>query len=212
VLERQAALTAVLLDGQALGFIGPGPIDGQVEHALGFARAWLEAAENGQTAPAAFGDLGSGGGLPGLVLACQWPESRVILIESAARRAAFLERAIRALDLGERATLLHRRAEDAGHEPAWRGTLPLVVARGFGPPAVVAECGAPLLRVGGLLIVSEPPNDTQPRWSADGLSRLGLEVSNRLRVGASYQVLRQVALCPQRYPRRAGIPAKRPLF
>ena len=52
-----------------------------------------------------------------------------------------------------------------------------MTARSFGPPAATAECAAPLLAVGGLLVVSEPP-DGPDRWPADALAALGLEPSD----------------------------------
>ena len=86
-----------------------------------------------------------------------------------------------------------------------------VVARSFGAPAVVPECGAPFLRTGGVLVVREPPDvDPAERWPAAGLASVGLardpdEIDGVVR-------LRQVASCPDRFPRRVGVPAKRPLF
>jgi 16S rRNA (guanine527-N7)-methyltransferase len=157
-------------------------------------------------------DLGSGGGVPGLVLACSWATSRWSLIESQHRRAEFLRRAVIHLDLDGRVSVVERRAEDVGRDPEHRGAYDLVVARGFGPPAVVAECAAPLLRRGARLVVSEPPGGEPARWPVEGLRLLGLAVERRRTVPSAFQTLRQVAACPARYPRRPGIPAKRPLF
>jgi 16S rRNA (guanine527-N7)-methyltransferase len=117
----------------------------------------------------------------------------------------------------------------------YRGTFDGVVVRSFGPPAVVAECAAPFLRVGGWLIVSEPPTDDDAavldtdsadqqvelrrataeesgRWPADKLAPLGLEPLESVRTEFGYQILRQVLLCPDRFPRRNGVPSKKPLF
>jgi 16S rRNA (guanine527-N7)-methyltransferase len=60
-----------------------------------------------------------------------------------------------------------------------------------------------------VLIVSEPPEQTD-RWPIDGVAEFGLELAEQSPAGM--QVLRQVELCPDRYPRRVGIPAKRPHF
>ena len=93
-----------------------------------------------------------------------------------------------------------------------RAAFDLVVARSFGPPAVVAECAAPFLRVGGRLAVSEPPTG-EDRWPPAPLAELGLEATERRDVGGAHvQLLRQTAPCPDRYPRRTGVPTKRPLF
>jgi 16S rRNA (guanine527-N7)-methyltransferase len=160
-------------------------------------------------APEAFLDLGSGGGLPGLVLMLQWPDTRAVLLDANRRRCAFLQDAVDALSLGSRVTVDHRRAEEAGRDPERRGSCDLVVARSFGPPAVTAECGAPFLRVGGRLIVSEPPEGSKERWS--GVGEFGLVREATLATSA-YATFRQQIPCPERYPRRVGIPTKRPLW
>lgn len=157
-------------------------------------------------------DLGSGAGLPGLVLAVLWPGSRWALLDANRRRTTFLGQAVAALDVGDRVEVLMARAESVGREPGRRRTADLVVARGFGPPAVVAECAAPLLRVGGALVVAEPPGGAPNRWPASGLQLLGLVEDGHATVPVALQRLRQIAPCPDRYPRRVGIPLKRPLF
>jgi 16S rRNA (guanine527-N7)-methyltransferase len=101
-----------------------------------------------------------------------------------------------------------------------------VLARSFGRPAVVAECAAPLLRPGGWLVVSEPPGSSPedrpdlpsdppgegPRWPAEPLGQLGLTPDQLVHEEFDYQTLRQADPCPERFPRRDGVPAKRPLF
>jgi 16S rRNA (guanine527-N7)-methyltransferase len=206
-------LTEVLERSRGLGFLGPGSVRLHVDHATGFA-AGIE------PAPAHFLDLGSGGGVPGLVLARRWPESRAVLLDARDRRCGFLREAVRDLGLAERVVVVWARAEEAGHRDYLRGAFDLVVARGFGPPAVTAECGAPFLRVGGTLAVSEPPVDgdaegplaASGRWAAAGLARLGLAVGRSWTDGYRYQALDQVEPCPSRYARNPGVPAKRPLF
>jgi 16S rRNA (guanine527-N7)-methyltransferase len=163
--------------------------------------------------PARAADLGSGGGVPALVLALRFSEMKWVLIEAAARRAAFLREAVERLGLDGRAVVVEDRAEAAGRQPQYRGSFDVVTARSFGPPAVVAECAAPLLRIGGRVVVSEPPGGAPARWPTEGLVLLGLAPAASVEsAGATYQVLRQVEACPDRWPRRVGIPAKRPLF
>lgn len=80
---------------------------------------------------------------------------------------------------------------------------------------MVAECAAPFLRVGGCLITSEPPEEltsTSERWPAAGLGLLGLSASRRIDGDFSYRLAEQSAICPDRFPRRVGVPTKRPLF
>jgi 16S rRNA (guanine527-N7)-methyltransferase len=206
-------LIEVMERSRGLGFLGPGSVRVHVDHAAGFA-AGIE------PAPVQFLDLGSGGGVPGLVLARRWPESRAVLLDARERRCGFLREAVRDLDLAERVVVVWARAEEAGHRDYLRGVFDLVVARGFGTPAVTAECGAPFLRVGGTLAVSEPPEDGEAgapleaseRWAPGGVARLGLAVGQSWTDGYRYQALDQVEPCPPRYARNPGIPAKRPLF
>jgi 16S rRNA (guanine527-N7)-methyltransferase len=119
--------------------------------------------------------------------------------------------------LESRVTVVHQRAEVAGRDPAYRGTFDGVVVRSFGSPAVVAECAAPFLRPGGWLIVSEPPgasegDEQSSRWPADQVAQVGLEPGEFVRGDFGYQVLYQREECPDRFPRRNGVPTKHPLF
>ena len=88
----------------------------------------------------------------------------------------------------------------------------IVVARSFGAPAVLAECVAPLLAVGGLLVVSEPPGGDGSRWPAGGLAEVGLAALDAVPGPPALFRAAQTVPCPDRYPRRVGIPAKRPLW
>jgi 16S rRNA (guanine527-N7)-methyltransferase len=199
----------VLLEGQRRGLLGPGPIAPQIAHALEFAEA---AGGLGEQCVRAL-DLGSGGGLPGLALAAAHPETAWTLLDSRRRSVDFLHEAVEGLDLAARVDVLEGRAEEVGRAPAYRGQFQLVTARGFGPPAVTAECAASLLAVGGRLVVSEPPGSVGERWPARPLEQLGVRLleSHRLQHGG-FAVLEQVSTCPETYPRRTGVPAKRPLF
>ena len=188
------------------------PVDDQIAHALGFVCAYESAAGK---APRAVIDLGSGGGVPGFVLLSCWPESRVVLIDSNERRTEFLETESSGRAPAGEVEVIRGRAEEAARTPRLRDQFDLVTSRSFGAPAVAAECGAPFLAVGGTMIVSEPPGSMGgERWPEEGLNVLGLQPLTRARFDDSYgyQVLTKVAQTPDRYPRRVGIPTKRPLF
>lgn len=198
-------LLEILGQSRDLGFLGPGPVAGHVEHS----RVYLAAMDG---LPEGRGmDLGSGGGVPGLVLARSRPGWRWVLLDASARRSAFLIRAAAALGMESRVEVVTGRAEEVGHLPDHRGTYSLVVARSFGPPPVVAECAAPLLAPGGHLMVSEPP-DGQSRWPEEGLAQLGLRLLTASTASPRLAVLEQQELCPERFPRRVGVPSKRPLW
>jgi 16S rRNA (guanine527-N7)-methyltransferase len=217
VNELDPRLTAVLSEGQRRGVVGPGDVGGHVQHALGFlgAAGWRLEPSGFTLDGARTLDLGSGGGLPGLVLALARPDLRLVLLDSNLRGTEFLGEAVETLDLDDRVLVVRARAEAAGHDPSHRGRFDLVVARGFGRPAVTAECGAPFLRVGGRLVVSEPPAEEAEgasRWPPATLAQLGLHPLEPYRGRFSYQVLTQEHPCPDNYARRSGVPAKRPLF
>ncbi|MGD9797019.1 MAG: RsmG family class I SAM-dependent methyltransferase [Acidimicrobiia bacterium] len=202
--DEELALTAVLARARTLGFLGPGPLEAQLAHALAFtAQLPVEVGLDGL-------DLGSGGGLPALVVALARPASTWTLVDAMARRTAFLGEAVEQLGLVGRLTVVTARAEAL--PPAWRGRFDVVTARGFGPPAVLAECAAPWLRVDGVLVVSEPPTCDDGRWPTAPLAGLGLAVDERTPGPPAFIRLRQVHPCPARYPRRTGVPTKRPLW
>jgi 16S rRNA (guanine527-N7)-methyltransferase len=200
-----ADLASVVAEAQRRGFVGDAPVEDALEHARGFAAGVAEP-------PQRFLDLGSGGGLPGLVLLSLWPSATVVLLDANQKRCAFLREAVTALGLDDRVDVVEGRAEALGRQSGLRGGVDVVTSRGFGRPAVTAECAAPFLRVGGLLVVSEPPSDAAQRWPAEGLALCGLAAERTWAPRFHYRSLRQVVACPDRYPRRVGVPAKRPLF
>lgn len=201
-------LLQVMSRSLELGFLGNADIEAQVDHARGFARVI-----NGIPDGSVVADLGAGGGLPGLVLACEWQGARFSLIESSQRRARFLEEAVEQLGLRERASVVQTRAEDAARAGGMRAGFDLVVARSFGTPAVTVECGSPLLRVGGRMVVSDPPGGSgDQRWPESAVAALGLGICPPTPDRYSYRVLLRKLPCPDRFPRRVGVPSKRPLF
>jgi len=159
------------------------------------------------------------------VIATEDQDLRLMLLDSANRSVEFLNWAVDELDLSPRVTVIDARAEDLGRNEEFRGSFDAVIARSFAPPAVTAECAAPLLRVGGRLIVSEPPGYAQragstgasslpsaQRWPAEECGKLGLTPLLSVYDGFGFAILRQTVACPEHYPRRPGIPSKRPLF
>jgi 16S rRNA (guanine527-N7)-methyltransferase len=162
--------------------------------------------------PARIADLGAGAGWPGLALAAALPSAEVWLVESAIRHCRYLERAV---EVGELANVhvVNARAEE------WSWTGDLVTARALAALPVILEYAAPLLVEGGRVVCWK--GAVSPQEDAAGLAAaasLGLE---RLAVhpvrpyaGArdhTLHVFCKIAPTPDRFPRRAGMAAKRPL-
>lgn len=158
-------LVAALRDSQRLGMLGQRPVADAIAHAGAFVDAL--ASVRGTVI-----DLGSGGGVPGLVIARRRPDLRLILVDRRARRTDHLRRLVGRLDLAARVEVLTIDATELGSlRPR---TADAVVGRGFGPPETTLRIAAPLLRDGGLLVISEPPTSRPDRWPGPVLAALGL--------------------------------------
>lgn len=204
-MPADGALLEILEDAQQRGYLGPQPVERQVAHSSAFVSLVGDMAADAV-------DLGSGGGVPGLVLGLRLPRLSLTLVESSIARSAWLESAVLQLGLSDHVRVVHARVEELGRTEC-RANFEIATARSFGAPAVLAECAAPLLRQAGLLLVAEPPSPAADRWSAQGLAELGLGPPVvKVVEGFHFAQLTQERPCPPRYPRRVGIPAKRPLF
>jgi len=171
-----------------------------------------------KSATTTIADLGTGGGFPGLPMRIVDPSLRLTLIEAQARRCRFLEAVVSALDLPD-VRIVQARAEDAGRDPALRASFQVVVARALAALPVLVEYGLPLLRDGGVLAtpkgsrVEEELSDAGRAIAALG-GRLEPSVPLPLPPDVAQQhvvLVRRVGPLDDRYPRRAGMPSKRPL-
>ena len=163
-------------------------------------------------------DVGSGAGLPGLPIKIARPDLRLTLLEANEKKAAFMERVIAELSL-EGASVLSARAEEAGRLPEHRASYALVLARAVAPLRVLAELALPFLAIGGVL--AAPKGSAAPREVREAqaaLEALGGAVEETARLKApsggrplTLLLVRKTGETPGRYPRRPGIPRKRPL-
>jgi 16S rRNA (guanine527-N7)-methyltransferase len=206
--EIRYRLTQQLDEARTRGFVGPGPVDVHLDHGEAMAAA-VEGDFRGR-----FLDLGSGGGVPGLVLLATWGHATATLLDARRRRCSFLEGTLEDLGWAERASVACGRAEELARAPDFRGAFELVVARGFGGPATTAECAVGFLVPEGQVVVSEPPGTPDPhRWPADGLAELGLSGPElRSGGGAGVAILTATGPVGERWPRRVGVPGRRPLW
>ncbi|MEZ5382722.1 MAG: RsmG family class I SAM-dependent methyltransferase [Microthrixaceae bacterium] len=204
------ALLAVLGDAQRLGFLGQGPVERHIDHALGFAGAWQRARPG--LRPASIADLGSGGGVPGLVLAVA-TGADLVLIDAKSRRTDWLAEAAWRLEVADRVTVLNRPAEEVGRDSSWRGSCEVVVARSFAGPAPTAECAAGLVARGGLVVVSEPP-EANTRWEGLVGSPLGFDEVELVAASAGHYAVLLAGREPleDRLPRTWAAQKKRPLW
>lgn len=216
-------LRSVLERSRSLGFLGPQPIDIQMAHSLAFAQGLLldDVTLNVESGELRILDLGSGGGLPGLVIQAVYANTSLILLDAMEKRVAFLKAAIADLGVSDRVGAICARAEHAAHEPSMRESFDIVVARSFGKPALTAECARGFLKPTGLLIVSEPPEEDTTRWPPSGVESLGLHDLGRRSVNAEYRdipvtahvrILAADGPAGQKTPRTPTALKKRPLW
>jgi 16S rRNA (guanine527-N7)-methyltransferase len=169
--------------------------------------------------PDSVADLGTGGGVPGLVFAARWPSTPVMLIEAMARRSQLLEAAVEELGWSDRVRVMRVRAEDAAHDPQFREQFMVVTARGFDRPPIPAESAAGLVRPAGLVVVSEPPGGDPARWPDTPLFELGLGPAQIVTAAgvdngedASFAILPKIAPAPSDRPRPTKHLVKRPAW
>ena len=168
-------------------------------------------------------DVGTGAGFPGLPLRILQSGIRLTVLESVGKKVRFLQELLYHLGRDGMGltdvTVIHDRAEAAAHAPAWREQFDLVVARALAPLPVLAELCLPFCRQGGQ-VVAYKRGDISREVAAAGpaLETLGgrLERVVPVEVSAFHDgrvlvVVEKVAATPSAYPRRPGIPAKRPL-
>jgi 16S rRNA (guanine527-N7)-methyltransferase len=161
-------------------------------------------------------DLGSGGGVPGIVLALARPDVRWTLVDSVGKKADAMRGFVDALRLPN-VEVLAERAEVLGRG-ARRESYELVAARACAALPVLAEYALPLLRVGGTLLAWKgSPSAEELRSGASASALLGggapaVRPSNAPALGDhSFVVIDKLRPTPARYPRRPGEPARRPL-
>jgi 16S rRNA (guanine527-N7)-methyltransferase len=162
-------------------------------------------------------DVGSGGGLPGLPLKLARPELEMTLIEANRRKAAFLVHA--SAELGLRDVHVEPlRAEMAGRDPRLREHFDAAVVRAVGHLAVIAELCLPLVRVGGRVLAQKTGAEAEVRAAAAAIDLLGAEVEqvaatpSAARAHGQVVVMRKVRPTPREYPRRTGVPERKPIL
>jgi len=163
-------------------------------------------------------DIGTGAGFPGLPLKILQPEIHLTLVESVAKKTKFLSIVVQELGL-EQVEIITDRAETVGQDPAHRESYDWAVARAVAGLPVLAEYLLPLVRVGGSALAQKGESALEELNTAQtAITTLGGQALEPLPVSLPdvpekryLVVIDKVRPTPATYPRRVGIPAKRPL-
>ncbi len=187
----------------------------RIRHFLDSLSCWLAM----RSAPAGrVIDLGAGAGFPGLPLKILQPQMQLTLVEATAKKAGFLEHIVQVLRL-EQVTVLARRAEEVGQLPDHREAYDWAVARALAPMPVLAEYMLPVVKVGGRMLAQKGKDaKLETQLAASAFHTLGGEVAELLPVNIPHLdeerwlvTVTKTAPTPANYPRRVGIPSKRPI-
>ena len=162
-------------------------------------------------------DVGSGAGFPGLPLKIAYPRMKVTLLDAAAKKTAFLRHLVEVMDL-QGVEVVTARAETQARVPQMREQFHAVVARAVARLNTLAELCLPFCAVGGVMVVQKGPcPDAEVREAQNAIDTLGGKVKDSdmliepsIGIG-SLVVIEKWRPTPPRYPRRPGIPSKRPL-
>jgi len=163
-------------------------------------------------------DVGTGAGFPGLPLKIICPEMRLTLLEATGKKVTFLEHVVRLLGLKD-VKVIHGRAEELGRDPAHREQYDWALARAVAEMATLAEYLLPLVRVGGAMLTQKGEGAAAEVHRAEtAIVTLGGRVQQLMPVELRglaetryLVVMDKVAATPEEYPRRPGMPQKRPL-
>jgi len=175
-------------------------------------------------APSELLDVGTGAGIPGIVYAILWPSTNVVHLESQKKRIDFLNDAKEELGLSN-VEVLEGRAETHAHELVWRERFDLVTSRAVGPLPIALELCLPFLALNGHFLTYKGSNkdkevEREMKDAEFALNKLGggpIEMVAYNPTPGNSKVTnhalwsKKTGLTPDRFPRKEGIPAKRPL-
>jgi 16S rRNA (guanine527-N7)-methyltransferase len=163
-------------------------------------------------------DIGTGAGFPGVPLKILFPEFRLVLVEPTTKKTAFLHHIIHKLEL-ENVEVLNSRAEEAAHLPLYREQFALVLSRAVASLPTLVELTLPFCRVGGRFIAQKKGEiDREITKAKEAMAALGGKLDQVQKIemdefdDARYLVIiDKIHPTPGKYPRRPGVPKRRPI-
>ncbi|NLG98653.1 MAG: 16S rRNA (guanine(527)-N(7))-methyltransferase RsmG [Chloroflexi bacterium] len=168
--------------------------------------------------PGSLIDIGTGAGFPGIPLKIIYPSMNLTLVESVGKKAEFCRHIVKELGL-ERVEVLQARAEALGQQPGRRERYDWAVARAVANLPILAEFLLPFVRVGGAMLAQKGESGpAEAHASENAVKVLGGRLRQLVKVhlpGVAEDrylvIIDKIAAAPPNYPRRVGVPAKKPL-
>jgi 16S rRNA (guanine527-N7)-methyltransferase len=163
-------------------------------------------------------DVGTGAGFPGVPLKIVFPRPGLVLIEPTAKKTTFLRHIIAELEL-ENVQVVNTRAEEAGHMPLYREQFDLALSRAVAPLPPLVELTLPFCRVGGRFVAQKKSEIEEEISRADkAINAMGGKLAQIKKIeldeftdARCLIIIDKMHPTPDKYPRRNGVPARRPL-
>jgi len=163
-------------------------------------------------------DIGTGAGFPGLPLKILLAEPRLVLVDSTAKKVAFLRCVTRELGL-DNVEIVCGRAEEIAHLPLYRQRFDLALSRAVASLPVLAELALPFCRIGGKFVAQKKGEvEQEVKKAVKAIETLGGKLGQvkrieleGLRDGRYLVIIDKIYPTPEKYPRRPGVPGRRPI-